>query len=703
MKNRVEGKFEGMTKASLFMLIVLGGWTFAGCTAQQFGGRESVIPSYINPVAFVANPYLRAFAAAPVYWYPWEDEALQEARESGKLLAIDIGTTACYPCQVQEKVVYQDSGVIALMNEQFISIRIDRFERPDLARRYLSLLDGGGWPLQVIALPDGRPLAAGNYLTPERWSAELNRQAVFWKASPAQAERLAQDNWRQMRDQLTPPRYTSAVLPDFQVLAEGIYRNLDRQYGATAGTPKFPLVVPYLALLRANDLAPAAKWPQTVEQYLQQLADGAIYDQLGGGIMRCADDLQWRSPCFEKTLYDNAMLLRLLAAQYQVAPTARWLDMMYEIRSFLERELRLDDYQYASALRPDSEGELGRYYLWPEIEVRAALANEANAFIHTYNIRRNGNWGRGQNVLYRTLSNSELAAGYGLNLAEWEGKLDQWEKTMFDYRARRVRPAQDMLQITAWQSLLISAATECYHVTGDDTWLNMALRTGDHLRESLIRKDGSIYHAFLDGIPEGDGFLMDYAYTIEAFLQLYQLTLEQVWLDAASDMLRYLLAYHYQPEDGWFVSTPPAIRDWFRQYDLDDDVLPSGQAILARQILKISWIIDRSDYRDMARKILASMSPRVMNDPLTSSSWAMLAADFQQSPVIVTVFGTEGRQWHSGVVGRMPASVIFREQLTTRAVSSNPALVSIKVGFEPARDFPSLKEAEMFLRNLIGR
>ncbi len=684
------------------LLIMACGLGLAGCTAQQFGGREgdAMEMPLVNPLAFVPNPYLQTFAATPIFWYPWGGEALEDARQSGKLLAIDIGTTACFPCQLQERTVYRDSGVVQFMNDQFISIRIDRIERPDLARRYLALKENGGWPLQVIALPDGRPLAVGNFLTPERWEAELRKQARFWNEAPYQAEQQANANWDLIKSRLAAPVPPSVpVTFSFEQTAQAVLQRLDLSYGGTRGVPKFPVTLPYLLLLRQQGLQPAFTWSQPVEQYLNQLASGAIYDHLGGGICRCAEDATWREPCFEKTLYDNAMLLRLLAARHKLAPSQQGIDMMYQVRSFLEKDLRIEGALYAAALRPDSEGELGRYYLWPEIELRAALKEQADPFLQTYNVTRSGNWGRGQNVLFRTLSDESLAAGYGLNVAEWQSRLHEWEATVLAARDKRLRPARDLQQIAGWNALLASAAVECFLATGDKSWLALALRVGDHLESLLLRPDGSLYRALIEGIPEGSAFLSDYAYTLEAFLLLYQVTLEPSWLEQSHNMVRYLLAYHYQPEDGWFVATGPQQRDWLRQYDLEDDILPSGQAVLMQELLKISWLLDKPSYRDIVRRSFLPMKERIFSAPGKSVSWAMLGADLERPAVVIAIQGDEAKRWHSTSIQVVPDQVLFVRNEGTR----DPSQVTIRVGLQPLRAFGSVGEADSYLQGLFPR
>ncbi len=678
------------------------------CTAQQYGGREAVASVVVNPLAFAANPYLQKFATSSVYWYPWNAETLAASRVENKLLAIDIGTTACYACLLQDRLVYQDSAVIQLMNDAYISLRIDRLERPDLAKRYLMLLDNqssGGWPLQVIALPDGRPLAVGNFLTPESWAAELRRQSALWQTNPGLCEQVAGRNWEQLQRSLAPPVQASLLVPSTRSVAEAISLKLDLQYGGMPGTPKFPITQPYLFLLRQHQTDPDPRCVAISRQYLLQLLQGGIYDHLGEGIMRCADDPNWRVPCFEKTLYDNALLLRLLAAQQAIDPDPRWEAAMYGIMEFLERDLRLSDHQYAAALRPDSEGELGRYYLWPEIEVRAALGDDASPFIHTYNIRRTGNWPKGQNVLYRTLTDRELAAGYGMNLAEWEGKLYEWRKTMLEARQRRVRPAQDPLQITGWQSLLVSAAVDCYLVLKDDDWLHYALSTADQIQLNVLRTDGSLYHVVTHDIPEGDAFLSDYAYTLEAFIKLYQVTMEEKWVNSAGAMIQYLLAYHFLPESGWFVSPPPSLRDWLRQYDLQDEIMPSGQAILGEQLWRYSWLKDKPMYREIVRTQVALMAPRMLESPIYNCSWSMLAADMEPPTLLVSFAGEAGKSFAQEWLPKSPPQVIFRPlaQENTRSLTGGEVVASIQVGIGSPVDFYDKGTAVAHLMKLLGK
>lgn len=683
-------------------LLALLGWLLvSGCTAQQISGRDSPVPELINPLVYSTNPYLNEESVSPVYWYPWGKEVFETAARSRKLLAIDIGTTACYPCQLQDKYVYRDSAVSALMNQRFISVRIDRFERPDLARRYLALaeLEGlGGWPLQVIALPDGRPLVVGNFLTKERWLGELNKQLGSWRENPILAERKASANWTAIRERLEPPSERVTVMPSPEEISESTIRELDLRNGGQKGVPKFPLVVPYLTLHETGNPNAVA----ITDQYLSRIINGAIYDHIGGGIARCAEDVDWRFPCFEKTLYDNALFLRLLAVQHQVQPRQEWVERMYETREFLERDMKIGRSNYAAALRPDSEGELGRYYLWPEIEVRAVLGDDAGPFIRAFNMNHSGNWGRGQNVLYRNLSDREIAAGYGMNEVEWASLMEDWKRKMLAARQRRVKPAADRMQFVGWQSLLISSSVECFKATGDNSWLNFALQLADVIRQDVLRPDGSLAHFVLNGYSEGDGFLGDYAFTLEAFYKLYEVTLEEELLTASASMIRYLMAYHLQPAEGWFVSEPPQVRDWLRQYDLEDESLPSAQATLAQQLLSFSYLLDKPAYREMSRKMMMGCAPLILGEPLRMGSWARLALQMQARTAVVSLSGSEGMAWFSAVKQEIPPTVIIRKAQKTRDITGQMPVMSVRIGIEPPVSFYDATEGQAFLVERLG-
>ncbi len=678
-------------------LLALLAWVLiSGCTAQQISGRDAPMQGLLNPLVYSTNPYLNAESVSPVYWYPWGKEVFETASRSQKLLAIDIGTTACYPCQLQNRLVYRDSAVAELMNDRFISVKIDRFERPDLARRYLALaeMEGlGGWPLQVIALPDGRPLLVGNFLTKERWLLELKKQLAFWQENPILADRKASANWTAIRSRLEPPKGRGTVMPSPEQVSESMIRQLDLRNGGQQGVPKFPLVVPYLTLHETGNPNAIA----ITDQYLSRIINGAIYDHIGGGISRCAEDEAWRFPCFEKTLYDNAQFLRLLAVQHQVQPRQEWVERMYETRDFLERDMKVGRSNYAAALRPDSEGELGRYYLWPEIEVRAVLGDDAGPFIRAFNMNHSGNWGRGQNVLYRNLSNREMAAGYGMNEVEWAALMSDWKRKMLTARQRRVKPAADKMQFIGWQALLVSASVECFKATGDNSWLDLALQVADMIREDVLRPDGSLAHFILDGYSEGDGFLADYAFTLEAFYKLYEVTLEEELLVASSDMIRYLLAYHLQPAEGWFVSEPPQARDWLRQYDLEDESLPSAQAVLAQQLLSFSYLLDKPAYREMTRKMMMGCAPLILSEPIRMGSWARVALQMQARSVVVSLAGAEGMAWFSAVKKEIPSTVIIRNAQKTRDITGQMPVMSIRVGVETPVSFDNVEEGQAYL------
>lgn len=672
-----------------------------GCTAQQISGREVVPIPEINQLSTSINPYLAEEADAAVYWYPWGKEVFEEAERAQKLLAIDIGTSACYPCRLQDQIVYRDSLVTDYMDRRYLSIRIDRFERPDIARRYLSMVGDsglGGWPLQIIALPDGRPLVVGNFLSPERWLLELKKQDAFWRGNRMQAERIASDNWQTIR-QLQSPPVSGGRIPEISQLEQRLYTSLTGSGRSLSESPRFPLVTPYQALLTTSDRSRG----EVAESYLSSLSNGSIYDHIGGGLMRCAEDPDWQYPCFEKTLYDNALFLSLLANQHQLTPDQRKSELMYETREFLLREMKARNGGFAAAMNPDSEGELGRYYLWPEIEVRAALGANAGPYIRAYNITRNGNWGNGQNVLYRTLSDRELAAGYGMNESEWDGYLFEQKRRMLTARSARVMPGRDPLWIVGWHGLLAKSFVEAFHATGDDSWLWYAVEIADQIRTQATQSDGELAHFLLEGRIGSGGFLSDYAYVLEAYFYLYQATLDEVWLNASSSLIRYLLAYHLLPGEGWFVSAPPAERDWLRQYDLYDASLPSGQATLGLQLLRFSWILEKPAYRDLARQMLRAMGNEMVNHPISTASWAILATELSQQPCVISLYGVEGKRWATANSQGVEAGTYLRLNTPgTRDVSGSSAIVSIRLGLGQEISFSSFAEAETYLSQ-IGR
>ena len=667
-----------------------------GCAAQHISGRAVLPVPAINQLSGSTNPYLHEESASVVDWYPWGKEVLEEAQRAQKLLAIDIGTSACYACRLQDQIVYRDSLVTEYMDRRYLSVRIDRLERPDIAKRYLSLISSmgqGGWPLQIIALPDGRPLVVGNFLSPERWLLELKKQDAFWRGNRIQAERLASENWQAIRRLQTPP-VASGRSPEISLLRQRLTSSLARSGPNSSESPRFPLMVPYQALLAASGDSEM----EMTETYLTSVSNGSIYDHVGGGLMRCAEDPEWKYPCFEKTLYDNAQFLSLLAHQYSLNPDRRKSELMYETREFLLREMRAQGGGFSAAMYPDSEGELGRYYLWPEIEVRAALGANAGPYIRTFNITRNGNWGNGQNVLFRTLSDRELAAGYGMNETEWDGYLFEQKRNMLSARSARVMPKRDPLWMVGWHGLLVKSFVEAYHATGDESWLWYGVEIADQIRSQATEDDGALDHYLLNGVGGSEAFLSDYAYVLEAYFYLYQATLDGVWLNEANSLIRYLLAYHLLPQEGWFVSAPIEQRDWLRQYDLYDTSLPSGQATLGLQLFRYSWILEKPAYRDLARKMLRSMGHEMVNHPVSTASWTLLASEFARQPCVVSLYHPDGKKWINSVNPNLTSRVYLRMSPEgTRDLSDPSAVVSIRLGLGQKISFDSYEEAESYL------
>lgn len=685
----------------LFLWIL--GSIIGSCTVQQYGNPEAPAPARVNALILSENPYLQAHATTAIDWFPYDTLPSQTA-SSPPLVFIEIGTTTCYPCQ-QQQALYEHPPVQDLLARSYTCLKVDLIERPDLARRYSLLREGGqgGWPLHIIALPDGRPLRVQSLLTHEQLMAELGNWERLARERPQVLQQHAVRMDQQLAAALMPPQQLSvpADAGDLQRWQRELFSSLrapSPPQNPLMQPPQFPYTMPYRALL---DLPQQAPGRDLSGRYLYELSQGAIRDHLGGGFMRCSDDLLWRRPHFEKTLYDNALLLHLICEQQRRSPDQYWTDLIYETWEFLDRELKTDQGLYLAALRPDSEGELGRYYLWPEIDIRAVLKKDPTPFLRTYEISRAGNWGNGQNVLFRTRSDEELAQGYRLSTEAWQQQLNTLNEAMLAARNKRVPPQGDPQVVVGWQGLLISAALESYSVTRDGQWLQKARWLGEQLRQLAIRPDGSVAHILLQGQSSGSGFLQDYSYLLQAMTQLYQASLEPKWLESAERILSYLLVYHYEPTRGWFQAVPPDLRERHGWYDLQDEVLPASQAVLNRTLWQLSWTWDRPQLREICRRQLRMMYPHMSAAPLQHTSW-LLAANEQVLPrPLVSLPASLPSAEFAGLLFEFGEEVWFRLQPGAEHTrQTGPAGFVVQQGLLEIKRFDQPQDLRLYLRSL---
>ena len=584
---------------------------FTGCK-QQHSTKAAVEHAYTNKLIDESSPYLLQHAHNPVNWYPWGVEALEKAKRENKLILVSIGYAACHWCHVMERESFEDEAVAEFMNANFVAIKVDREERPDVDQVYLEavqLLTGnGGWPLNCIALPDGRPVYGGTYFPKEQWLGLLKRIDSFVKENPDKAEKQAQLLTQGVQADAidfsgaTASKYT---LRDLDTVFSNWKTTIDYTYGGYQQTQKFPIPVSYRFLLHYDHLSNNEDALKAVTLTLNKMADGGIYDQVGGGFARYSTDPYWKVPHFEKMLYDNAQLVSLYAVAYQQTKAPQYKRIATETLEFIRRELTSETGGFYSSLDADSEGEEGKFYVWTQKELQKVLGKEAARIADYYNVTEAGNWEAGKNILYKTTPDSALAAAYGITEKEWMRSISAAKRKLLEARNKRIRPGLDTKILTSWNALMLTAYVDAYRAFNDENYLELALKNAAFIRSNMKTTTHRLYRNYNHGKATINAFLDDYAFTISAFIALYQVTFEEQWLREAEQLTRYALTHFYDENSGLFYYTSdvdPALIA--RKIEVPDNVIPSANSEMAKNLYVLGLYFSNDDYIQRSERML---------------------------------------------------------------------------------------------------
>lgn len=603
-----------------------------------------------NALIHETSPYLLQHAHNPVQWQAWNEASLARAQREQKLMLVSIGYAACHWCHVMERECFEDPEVAALMNAHFVCIKVDREERPDIDQLYMdavvALNGSGGWPLNCFTLPDGRPLTGGTYFPRERWMQTLEQLARHWQDEPAQLLQYAERLTDALREMGAPAPISGAAALTPEMLLPALRKwtqEIDYQHGGRrVSANKFPLPLNQLALLRAGWLlqrfdpreesqALAHQLSEGAHIALERMALGGIYDQLGGGFARYSVDPHWKVPHFEKMLYDNAQLISVYAEAWQATPAALgerrelYRKTVYETLDFVAREMRSPEGGFYAAYDADSEGEEGKFYAWTYEELHVALAEEARLFADYYNAHPQGNWEHGKNVLYALETEAQFARRWGLDPEDFSLRMARCRQRLFELRNERTRPALDDKQLAAWNALMLKGCVDAYRVFEEPRFLEMALDNARFLSEKLI-EGPRIWRSYKGGDRRINGFLEDYAFCIDAFVALYQVTFDEQWIEKAGAFVDHVFAHFSDPESGLFFFSsdedPPLAA---RKRDTADDVIPSAISALAHSLHTLSAFSGRMAWRHRAERMMQQVQEGLLNTPSWHANWMLLA------------------------------------------------------------------------------
>jgi uncharacterized protein YyaL (SSP411 family) len=606
-------------------------------------------PTAENRLDGEASPYLQQHADNPVNWQPWDEQALDAAREHDAPIFLSVGYSACHWCHVMEAESFADENTAAMLNDHYVPIKVDREERPDLDRLYQTICQQvsgrGGWPLSVWLTPDGRPFFVGTYFPREArgnqpgFRGVLERLQGAWENDREKIEERADEWAAAIRGELEETPDAPGAAPDDDALiaaADGALRAADRDHGGFGqGGPKFPQPGRLHVLLWAGERTGREEYAAVVSETLDAMADRGMYDHLGGGFHRYATDREWTVPHFEKMAYDQAELLRVYCAGWQALGRERYADVARETLAFLDRELSHPDGGFYSTLdaqsaAPDTrpttgEREEGAFYVWRPEEVRDVLDDETTAtlFCERYGVEERGNF-EGNNTLRRRASVPALADTHDMDESAVRERLAAAREALFTAREKRPRPNRDEKVLAGWNGLLISAVAEAGIVFGDDH-AERAREALDFVREHLW--DGTLARRFKDGDVAGTGYLDDYAFLARGAFDCYQATGDPDPLGFALELADGIRAEFWDADAGTLYLTPDSAEDLVaRPQEARDQSTPSSLGVAVDVLLSLDGFVSHDDFRTVASETLATHGDRVRASPLEYPSLA-LAAD----------------------------------------------------------------------------
>ena len=607
-----------------------------------------------NRLAQETSPYLLQHIDNPVDWYPWSEEALQKARAENKPILLSIGYAACHWCHVMAHESFEDPTTADYMNRHFVNIKVDREERPDLDAIYMqavvAMTGQGGWPMTVFLTPEGRPFYGGTYFPPApRFGMPSFVQLMQGIVNAWETKR---DDIEQSAGDITKHLQRTAVLTgEEDVLNAGMFakvtsalaNDFDHERGGFGGAPKFPPSMTLEYLLRSFVLHNDGRTLYMAETTLKKMAYGGMYDQLGGGFARYSTDVNWLVPHFEKMLYDNALLARVYLHAYQVTDEPLYRRIVEETLDFVVRELRHEDGGFYSSYDADSEGEEGKFYTWSAAEIDKHLGDDAELFKLYYDVTPQGNW-EGNNILNIKKELDEVAWTMKMSEEKVLERLATATQKLYDVRAQRVWPGLDDKVLTAWNGLMLAVFAEAGRILNRPDYTETAVRNAQFLYNNLRKEENRLFRTWKAGSEARyNGYLEDYAYLADGLLALYQNTFDEQWFTWAQSLAETMLTHFHDAEHGGFFDTSDDHELLIhRPKDLQDNAVPSANAMAAHVLLKLSLYTGNSRYWEVAETAVSSLYGAMVQYPNAFAHWLCAAVFITGDPQEVAIIGDPG-------------------------------------------------------------
>jgi len=606
----------------------------------------------MNRLGSCASLYLKQHASNPVHWWPWCDEAWHEASRRNVPVIISIGYSACHWCHVMERQVFENEECAALMNRDFVCIKVDREEHPDVDSVYMDALHlmgrQGGWPLNMIAMPNKLPVYGGTYFPPENWMHLLRQLVHVHQNESEQAHEYAQRVSTALSEMNAA--HSTEILSEQQLIdLLGKWQSAwDTTHGGFGHAPKFPMPVCIELLCHpVCDIVREAA-DKHLKLTLDKMACGGIYDQVGGGFARYSVDGEWHVPHFEKMLYDNAQLLQMYARKMN--DCNQYKCVAENTLSWLEREMITSHGLYAAALDADTDHEEGGYYVWQKEEIAAALSESTQEFCERFDVSEAGNWEHGKNVLRKKTSDDKFVHDARIERNEYHLWEQNVMKTLLLFRERRTRPARDPKCLTVWNAMCIKSWVTAYQQSHDARMLDRAVALYDSLRATIISGE-KVYHGVIENQVIKRELADNYIWMANAALTLFEETSHAFYLQHIHTYLHVLKTEFCSADLSRLYTTRESEAVLVRKMEYNDDVIPCAGSVLTRLLLRLAQIFPADHYKQWAQKILEVVSTEIRYTG-SAANWLMAIHEFHQPGKCIIILGIESQDWRRRLQGK---------------------------------------------------
>ncbi len=614
------------------------------------------------------SPYLLQHAQNPVQWHGWNEETLAKAKQENKPIFLSIGYSSCHWCHVMAHESFESEEIAKVMNENFINIKVDREERPDIDDIYQKVCQiatgQGGWPLSVFLTPDQKPFYVGTYFPildssgRPGFGSLLKQLSQTWKEKPKDIEMAAENFLQTLQKTETVKTHSKLEKSILDEAAINLLQMGDQNFGGFGQAPKFPNAANISFMFRYSKLSGISKFNEFALKTLKRMAKGGIFDQIGGGFHRYSTDTMWLVPHFEKMLYDNALIPINYVEAYQITKDDFYLDVLRKTLNYVLREMTSKEGGFYSAQDADSEGEEGKFYVWKKSEIKEILGKDADTFCLFYDVTDGGNW-EGKSILCNNVNLSSVAFQAGISEDQLRQNLDSNAKKLLDVRSKRIAPGLDDKVLTSWNALMITAFAKGYRVTNEKKYLDAAEKCINFIENNLV-KDGKLLRTYKDGKAKLQGYLEDYSYFGVSLLDVFEINPELKFLERAQEIANYLVEHFWDSETNSFYMTADDHEKLIirpkSNYDLS---LPSGNSVAANLLLRLFHLTQDKKFLEISTKIMENQAQMAAENPFGFGHLLNTVFMYLQKPKEITVLNSQNKEIVDSLTNRfMPESIL---------------------------------------------